>query len=116
MTPGTYVGMARDLLTFVADFRPGWGENALFLYFSRSKTPWKDPQDSSCRRHRGDGVGIVQLHIVIINRTTIVYLSIFPRALSNNKFCVFLNIYDRCDRCFEMILIDIICNVNPARI
>ena len=61
--------------------------------------------------YRGDGVGIVQLHIVIINRTTI-----FPSALSNNKFCVFLNISDRCDRCFEMILIGIICNVNPARI
>ena len=45
VTPETYVGMARDLSTFVADFRPGWGENALFLYFSRSKIPGKDPRD-----------------------------------------------------------------------
>ena len=50
VTIGTFAGMARDLLTLVANFKPGMGGLDCFCtFFARS--PGKDPRRSLCRRH-----------------------------------------------------------------
>ena len=44
VTPGTYAGMGRDLLTLVANFKPGMGELGCFCTFVTGY-PGKDPRD-----------------------------------------------------------------------
>ena len=44
VTPGTYTGMGRDLLTLVANFNPGMGGLDCFCTFIAG-SPGKDPQD-----------------------------------------------------------------------
>ena len=44
VTPGTYTDMGRDLLTLVANFKPGMGELGCFCTFVVGY-PGKDPRD-----------------------------------------------------------------------
>ena len=44
ITPGTYAGMVRDLLTSVAYFKPGMGASGCFCTFV-ARSPGKDPRD-----------------------------------------------------------------------
>ena len=44
LTPGTYVGIARDLLTFVTNFWPGTGALDRFCT-SEERNTGKDPRD-----------------------------------------------------------------------
>ena len=56
MTPGTYPGMVRDLLTLVANFKPGMrGLDCFCTFVARSLG--KDPEDLFCSHHIGDGTG-----------------------------------------------------------
>ena len=53
-SPGTYATIARDLLTLVTNFKPGMGGLDCFCTFV-GRSSGKDPRDSFCRRHIGDG-------------------------------------------------------------
>lgn len=44
VTPGTYAGMARDMLTLVAYFKPGMGALGCYCTFV-ARSPGKDPRD-----------------------------------------------------------------------
>ena len=57
VTLGTSAGMARDLLTLVANFKPGMGDWIAFVLSNQDPHAVKDPRDSYCRRHIGNGVG-----------------------------------------------------------
>ena len=57
VTPGTYKDMARNLFTLVANFKPGTGGLDCFCT-AVARSSGKDPRDSWCRRHIGDGARI----------------------------------------------------------
>ena len=43
--PGTYAGMARDLLTLFDNFNPGMGGMDCFCTFVAARYPGEDPRD-----------------------------------------------------------------------
>ena len=56
MTLGTYAGIVLDLLTLVANFKPGMGGMDCFCTFV-ARSLGKDLWDLFCRHYIGDGAG-----------------------------------------------------------